>query len=104
MIARTWRGWTVAADAEAYHRYLLETGVRAYRNTSGNLGVHVLRRREGDRTEFLLVTFWATEQAIRAFAGDEPQRAVFYAEDERYLVEFDRHVHHYEVLPAGTLE
>ncbi len=104
MIARTWRGWTSASDADTYYRYLLETGVRSYRSTPGNLGVHVLRRREGDRTEFLLVTFWATEQAIRVFAGDAPERAVFYPEDERYLVEFDRRVYHYEVLPTDAPE
>ena len=56
MIARTWRGWTTAADADRYVEYLLQTGVKEYRETPGNRGVYMLRRISGDRAEFLLVT------------------------------------------------
>lgn len=34
---------------------------------------------------------------IRAFAGDDVNTAVYYPEDERYLVERDLTVAHYEV-------
>lgn len=97
MIARTWRGATRAADAEAYLRYLHETGFREYRESPGNLGVLGLRRVDGERAEFLLVTLWETEEAIRRFAGDDMERAVFYPEDERFLVEADPTASHYEV-------
>ena len=56
-----------------------------------------LRRIEGDRAEFLLLTLWESEEAIRRFAGDDIGRAVFYPEDERFLVARDEHVNHYEV-------
>ena len=102
MIARIWRGWTRAADADRYHQYLLETGVSEYRNTPGNLEVHVLRRIEGERAEFLIVTFWESMDGVRAFAGDQPERAVFYPEDEHYLVETDLEVRHYEVVPGES--
>ena len=36
-------------------------------------------------------------EAIKAFAGDEPEVAVFYPEDDRYLVEREELVSHYEV-------
>ncbi len=39
MIARTWRGAVPAAKADAYHDYLLETGVPDYEKTPGNRGV-----------------------------------------------------------------
>lgn len=97
MIARTWRGATRAADAEAYLRYLRDTGFREYRETPGNFGVLGLRRVADGRAEFLLVTLWETEEAIRDFAGDDPEQAVFYPEDERFLVEADRTVSHYEI-------
>jgi heme-degrading monooxygenase HmoA len=97
MIARTWRGATRAADAEVYLRYLRDTGFREYRETPGNLDVLGLRRVADDRAEFLLVTLWETREAIREFAGDDPERAVFYPEDERFLVEADRTVSHYEI-------
>jgi heme-degrading monooxygenase HmoA len=97
MIARTWAGATRAADADAYLDYLHATGLSAYRATPGNRGVLALRRVEGDRAEFLLLSLWDSEDAIRRFAGDDIGRAVFYAEDERFLVARDEQVNHYEV-------
>jgi heme-degrading monooxygenase HmoA len=98
MIARTWAGATRASDADAYLDYLHATGLAEYRNTPGNRGVLALRRIAGDRAEFLLVTLWDSDEAIRGFAGDDIERAVFYAEDDRYLVAREERVHHYEVV------
>ncbi len=101
MIARTWRGATRAQDAERYVEYLYATGFPEYSGTPGNQGVLALRRLEGDRAEFLLVTLWDSMEAVRRFAGDDPERAVFYSEDERFLVDKDDRVHHYEVVFQG---
>lgn len=98
MIARTWRGATRAADAERYVEYLHATGFPGYAGTEGNRGVLALRRIEGERAEFLLVTLWDSAEAVRRFAGDAPERAVFYPEDDRFLVDRDEHVRHYEVV------
>lgn len=98
MIARTWHGAVRVADAERYHAYLLDTGVPDYRRTPGNLGVYLLRRADGDVAHFLLLTFWESWDAIRAFAGDDVERARYYPEDERYLLELEPTVTHYEVL------
>jgi heme-degrading monooxygenase HmoA len=99
-IARVWRGWTRAEDADRYLAYLEETGLEAYHRTPGNLDAFVLRRIAGDRAEFLLISHWESLAAIRAFAGDDIERAVFYPEDERYLVERDTDVTHYEIIFA----
>ena len=98
MIARTWAGATRAADADAYLEYLHTTGFAEYQATPGNRGVLALRRIRGDRAEFLLLTLWESEDAIRRFAGNQIGRAVFYPEDERFLVARDEHVDHYEVV------
>jgi heme-degrading monooxygenase HmoA len=98
MIARTWAGATRAADADAYLHYLHATGLAEYRATPGNRGVLALRRLTGERAEFLLVTLWDSEEAIRRFAGEDMERAVFYDEDERYLIARDERVRHYEVV------
>jgi heme-degrading monooxygenase HmoA len=98
MIARTWRGATKANDAEAYLEYLHQTGFAEYRKTAGNRGVLGLRRFVNDRAEFFLVSLWESEEAIRQFAGDDIEKAVFYPEDERFLVDRDTHVSHYEVV------
>ncbi len=105
MIARLWRGWTAAADADAYAEYLLETGMRQARATPGNRGAYFLRRIDGGCAEFVTVILWETLDAIRAFAGDDIEQAVFFPEDDRYLVERELTVAHYEVfdpdVPAG---
>ena len=98
MIARTWQGATKAQDAEAYLEYLHRTGFAEYRKTAGNRGVLGLRRIVKDRAEFLLISLWDSKEAIKRFAGDDIDKAVFYPDDERFLVERDNHVSHYEVV------
>ncbi len=98
MIARTWRGATAASKADEYVKYLLETGVSAYRSTQGNRGVLLLRRIDGDRAEFLLVSLWESMDDVRRFAGEDPERAVFYPEDDAYLLDRDLHAAHYEAI------
>ena len=105
MIARVWRGWTSAADADEYAEYLLATGMKAARATRGNRGAYFLRRIDGERAEFVTVILWETLETVRAFAGDDIERAVFFPEDDRYLVERELTVTHYEVfdpeIPGG---
>jgi heme-degrading monooxygenase HmoA len=98
MIARTWHGMTEASKADEYLDYLNKTGVPGYRATQGNLGVYVLRRIEGDKAHFLLLTLWESEEAIKRFAGSEFEKAKYYPEDDRFLLEFEPTVTHYEVL------
>jgi heme-degrading monooxygenase HmoA len=98
MIARLWRGVTPAEKAQSYLGYLEETGLREYRSTPGNRGVQVLRRVDQGRAEFLLVSLWDSLEAIRKFAGPHPERAVYYPEDDDYLLEKAPLVDHYEVV------
>ena len=98
MIARTWRGWTKRADAAEYAEYIQKTGLAAYRATPGNRGAYILQRDEGDRTEVITLSFWDSLEAVKGFAGDDIERAVFYAEDDRYLVERELTVRHYRVI------
>jgi antibiotic biosynthesis monooxygenase (ABM) superfamily enzyme len=96
MIARVWRGATRAADAEAYAAYLEESGMQSARSLPGSRGTIVLRRVDGDRAEFQTILLFGSLEDIRAFAGDDIGRAVFFPEDDDYLVERDLSVAHYE--------
>lgn len=102
MIARTWHGIVPREQAAAYHAYLLRTGVPDYQATPGNRGVYVLQRLEGAHAHFLLLTLWESEEAIRAFAGDDITRARYYPEDAAFLLEMEPTVTHYEVVTAGA--
>jgi len=98
VIARTWRGWTRADEADAYVEYLQRTGIPEYRATEGNRAAYILRRNVGERTEFVTLTLWESLDAVRGFAGDDVERAVFYPEDDRFLVERETTVAHFEVI------
>ena len=100
MIARIWKGQTTTEDADEYARYMEGTGLREYRGTPGNRAAVMIRRDLGARTEFLMFTLWDSMASIAAFAGDDPEVAVFYPEDERFLVHADPTVTHYEVAAA----
>lgn len=104
MIMRSWRGSVNKNDADEYFAYLNKTGIREYQETNGNQGVYVLRKDEGDKTEFLLLSLWDSIESIKSFAGSEPEKAVFYPEDEKYLIEFDEKVTHYDVLLSPDLK
>ena len=102
MIARAWHGRVPAAKADAYYAYLLRTGLTDYAATTGNRGVYVFQRMEGDVAHFLLTTFWESVEAIKRFAGEEYERARYYPEDDDYLLEREPLVTHYEVLLASS--
>ena len=97
MIARIWRGVTSAEKAEQYFAYLMETGLKDYRAVPCNRGVQVLRRTYEDKTEFLLLSLWESYEAIRTFAGNDLEKAVYYPKDKEFLLELEPKVTHYEV-------
>ncbi len=99
-IARTWSGATSASDADRYLEYLGRTGLRDLAATPGNEGVLALRRIDGERAEFTIVSLWRHERDVEAFAGVPTERAVFYPEDDDFLLEREEMVRHYEVVFA----
>jgi hypothetical protein len=65
--------------------------------SQGNQGVLVLRRINEGRAEFLLVSLWESWDAIRAFAGDDLEKAMYYPEVQKFLLTLEPTVIHYEV-------
>lgn len=98
MIARIWRGETTAANADAYLDYLRRTSVAETPAISGNRGMQILRRIAGERAEFMTIILWESLDAIRAFAGEDIEKAVFYPEDDVYLISKELTMTHYEVF------
>ena len=97
MIARLWHGRVPTSKADAYRAFLNARAISDYRSVPGNLSVHVLERREGEVTHFITLTFWQDLESIRAFAGDDLERAKYYPEDAGFLLDFEPGVVHYEV-------
>src|SRR5205823_14406044 len=97
MIARIWRSRTRESDLNTYFDYVQRTGLKDYVSTSGNRCVWVLRRVYEGKAEFTLISLWDSWDAIKAFAGSEYGRAVYYPEDKKFLLELEPKVTHYEV-------
>jgi heme-degrading monooxygenase HmoA len=101
MIFRKWTGRIRTADRTEYVAYIVGTGLADYANTPGNRGYQMITRDLGDgTTEVSTMSWWDTMDSIRGFAGDEPERARYYPEDDRFLVERPEHVEHSMVEAA----
>jgi len=100
MIARIWRGTVRETDKDIYLEYLKKTGLQEYAATPGNRAVYTLRRVAEGKCEFLLLTLWDSWDAIKAFAGDDYEKAVYYPEDNKFLLDRSPRVEHYEVLES----
>jgi heme-degrading monooxygenase HmoA len=98
MIARIWKGQTPESKADQYFEFLKATGIKDYRETKGNQGVLVLRRKHKGHAEFYLLSLWESWDAIREFAGDDVEKAFYYPEDPEYLLSMEPDVEHYEVI------
>lgn len=97
-IVRTWRGWTSISHADEYFEYLLKTGLHDYQRTPGNKGVQALRRIQNGRAEFATISYWASMNSIAGFAGVDTERAKFYPEDDKYLIDREILVSHYDLI------
>ena len=101
LIARVWHGVTANEKADAYAAYLEKTGATDCRATPGNKGVLVLRRTQGNETEFTFISLWQSLDAIRQFAGEDYEKARYYPEDTVYLLDLEPFVLHYDVVAAS---
>lgn len=98
MISRQWRGLAKAAHADAYVEHLRTETFPTIAKIPGFAGASIMRRTLSQGVEFLVVTQWASLSAIRAFAGEDAERAVVPPKVHDMMVEYDRIVRHYEVV------
>ena len=98
MISRQWRGLAKSAFAEAYVQHLQTETFPAIRNLPGFVSASILRRSVPNGVEFLIVTQWASIEAIRAFAGADVEAAVVPMKVQEMMIDYDRTVRHYEVV------
>ena len=98
MIARIWTGVTPAGKSDAYLEYLQRTGLADYAKVPGHRETVVLRRIADNQATFTIVTTWDSMEAIRQFAGDNPEIARYYPEDDDFLLFRNPTVEHHEIV------
>jgi len=102
MVVRIWHGWTRPERADAYEALLFGEvipGIRA-KHVPGFRSIQVLRRRHvagADEVEFVTIMTFDSWEAVRAFAGNDPERAYVPDAARRVLKRFDERSQHYDV-------
>lgn len=98
MIARIWHGKTLAVTADDYRNFLRARAISEYQTITGNLGTHILQRTAGNEAHFITLTFWESPEALKAFVGEDFEKARYDSEDKNFLLEFESRIMHYEVV------
>ncbi len=97
MIVRSWHGIVPAEQGEAFRNHLLKTGVAEVKTIPGNLGAEIYNQLQDVWEHFFMVSYWDSYEAVKAFAGPNPQIAVCYPEDGQFGLISDPIVLHHEI-------
>jgi heme-degrading monooxygenase HmoA len=102
MIARIWKGWTKAEDADEYEELLREVVYPGLRTIAGYHGGYILRQNGEQETEFVTVNLFESLQSVKAFAGPDYETPVFEPQARRLLSRVEPIARHYDVrsIPA----
>jgi len=90
-IMRLWHGRVSIEKADEYQQFMIDKAAPDYGSVDGLLKLSFQRRDEGAVVHFLLVTMWKSMEAIKKFAGAQPELAKYYAEDEDFLLEKEKY-------------
>jgi len=104
MIGRLWHGWTTRANAASYEALLRAEILPGIHHVPGYRGALLMRREAGEEIEFVTLTFFASLDAVRAFAGEDYECAVVPAKARELLSRFDARSLHFEVLFTPFVE
>jgi uncharacterized protein len=98
MILRLWKARSAAEKAGEYVQYATTKVFPALSAIEGHRGAYLLRRTLGGATEFVVLTLWQSMEAVRRFAGDNPEKAVVEPPARAMLTSLDDSVTHFEVV------
>jgi heme-degrading monooxygenase HmoA len=59
--------------------------------------VTVLVRHATKETEFVIISFWDSMDAMKKSARDDVEKARYYPKDREFLLEFEPKVRHHEI-------
>ena len=98
LIARIWRGQTLATMADEYTKYLYEEGVCTIAKIPGNRGVQMLRMVDDAIADFQVVSYWDSVEAIKLFAGEDYEKVHSLPDDPKFMIGGAPTVRHFEVV------
>jgi uncharacterized protein YciI/heme-degrading monooxygenase HmoA len=98
LILRMWKARSTAGKSDQYSQHATTRVFPALGAIKGHRGAYLLQRPVDGEIELVVLTFWESMEAIRVFAGAEPEKAVVEAEARAILTSFDQSVMHFEVV------
>ena len=97
-IMRLWHGEVSIEKADDYEKFMIEKAAPDYSSINGLLNLYFQRKDEITKAHFLLVTIWDSLESIKKFAGEEPEIAKYYLEDDDFLLEKEKHTMMYNIF------
>ncbi|HEY3134043.1 MAG TPA: hypothetical protein VGJ47_05380 [Gemmatimonadaceae bacterium] len=99
MISRIWHGWTKRENADKYEQLLRAEVLPGIHRIRGYTGAYLLRREAANNeVEFVTITQFTDIHAVKAFAGEDYERAVIAPGAGKLLTHYDERSAHYETL------
>jgi heme-degrading monooxygenase HmoA len=98
MIMRMWKARTTASRADDYIQHATKVVFPKVNAIEGHRGAYLLRRETQGDVELVVLTLWDSMEAIRRFAGPEPNKALVEPEARAVLTSFDEYVTHFVVV------
>ena len=92
-----WKGEVPLDRSDEYLERMRTVAIPDYKSTAGNVAAYCLHRVLDDRAEFVMLTFWESIDAIKAFSGDDISVAKYYDFDAEVLLEMVPNSDHYEM-------
>ena len=96
-VGRVWHGRTTNPKAAEYSRYLADS-IKKFRTIPGNLGYEMMQETVGDETHFMVVSYWASREAIHAYAGADIRKTRALPRDAQFLIDPEPTVKNYDLV------
>jgi len=98
MVVRMWHGRVDSSKSDEYAEFMKQRAAPDYSSVDGLQKLLFLRKDEEDVAHFLLVSYWDSMESVKRFAGEEPENAKYYPEDDHFLLEKEKLSALYEVF------
>ena len=96
MVIRMWTAHATSEGAARYQEHFASHVLPTLSRLDGYLGASLLGRNHGQEVELVVLTRWRSIEAVRAFTGDDLERAVVAEEARAVLTRWEPRVRHYE--------
>lgn len=103
MIARVWRGWTKAENADANEKLLREVVYPELKTIKGYISGYILRHDKKEESEFVTMNLFESIDAVKKFAGPDYEVPVFEPEARQLLSKLEPIARHYNAKEAPQL-